>query len=359
MKRLVLWLISTLLLSGCMASLHGNGRAGVTEENWGSFKGKEIKLFTLVNDNGMTIRVTNYAAAITSVIVPDRNGVAGDVVIGFDSLRKYIGDWGMHGKTIGRYANRIGGARFSLNGDTYELTANNGPNSLHGGPEGFSNQVFEVDSTFTGDGSSGIALHYDSRDMEEGFPGNLTLNVIFVLSHENEVRITYLAVTDKPTVVNFTNHSYFNLTGNGDPVVNEILEIKAGRIAETAPGGLPTGGYLPVEGTVYDFRSGIKLGDRFRELPRRPFGFDNYFVFERSGNEPELVAKLSDTINGRILEAYTTEPGMQLFTMANAVCLEMQHFPDSPNRPEFPGVILNPGETYRQVTVYKFSVARP
>lgn len=359
MKEHILWIISTLLLAGCISTSHGKHSSEVTGESWGSFKGKEVKLFTLVNDNGMKLKVTNYAAAITSVIVADKDGVEGDVVIGFDSLRRYIGDWGMHGKTIGRYANRIGGARFSLDGNDYVLKANNGPNSLHGGPEGFPNQVFEVDSTFTRDGAAGIALHYTSPDMEEGFPGNLTLSVSFVLSEANEVIITYNAVTDKPTVVNFTNHSYFNLTGNGGPVTDEILEIRSDKIAETVPGGLPTGGYIPVEGTIYDFREGSKLGDKFSKLPPRPFGFDTYFVFNRSSDEPILVAKLSDPDNGRVLEAFTTEPGMQLFSMANAVCLEMQHFPDSPNRPEFPGVTLNPGDTYKQVTIYRFSVVKP
>jgi aldose 1-epimerase len=338
---------------GCQSQTKKN--SVVTDEPWGKFKGKEVKLFTMTNKNGMTIKVTNYGATLTYVSVPDRNGTFGNVVIGFDSLNNYLNDFGQHGKTIGRFANRIGGAKFSLNGISYKLTANNGPNSLHGGPNGFSNQVFEVDSTYTGIDSSVVALHYSSADMEEGFPGNLTLYLKYVLTGDNEIRLEYRAETNRPTVVNFTNHSYFNLTGAKNSILDHQLRIMADSIITLRPDRLPTGSFSSVAGTTYDFIQKHKVGEKLDPNAR---GYDITYKLRKQSNELALVADVYEPVSGRLLEAYTTEPGMQLFTMQNAICLEMQHFPDSPNQPQFPSVVLNPGEKYKQVTIYKFSIIK-
>jgi aldose 1-epimerase len=356
--RIIILFISTLCIFSCSAiSDQDSLVAVISQESWGQFKGKEVKLLSIKNGNGMELKVTNYGATIVSISVPDKNGALGNVVIGFDSLQKYVNDRFMRGKTIGRYANRIGGAQFTLNGQTFKLKANNGPNSIHGGPDGFSNQVFEIDSIFSWGDSAGVAFHYLSPDMEEGFPGNLKLNLNFLLTNNNEVKIIYHATTDKPTVVNFTNHSYFNLTGNQGPVLDHIVKIAAEYVTSPGPDGLPSGELTPVIGTHFDFIAGCALKEKLKIFPVR--GFDINFVLDKDINELERVAQLTDTVSGRHLDAYTTEPGMQLFTMANAVCFEMQHFPDSPNKPRFPDVVLNPGEVYNQVTIYKFSVVQP
>jgi aldose 1-epimerase len=348
-----IWILITVFC-GCQSRAKKN--SAVTNEVWGKMNGKEVKLFTLTNKNGMIIKVTNYGAALTYVSVPDRNDTFGNVVIGFDSLNNYVNDFGQHGKTIGRFANRIGKAQFSLNGITYKLTPNNGPNTLHGGPNGFSNQVFEIDSTYSGIDSSIVSLHYSSADMEEGFPGDLTLFLNYVLTSDNEIRIEYRALTDKPTVVNFTNHSYFNLTGTKNLILDHCIRINADSIMTIGPDRLPTGSFSIVRGTIYDFMQRHKVREKLDPDSR---GYDVTYKLRKNSNELGLAADVYDPISGRILEAFTTEPGMQLFTPPNAICLEMQHFPDSPNKPQFPSVVLNPGEIYKQLTIYKFSVIKP
>jgi aldose 1-epimerase len=223
---------------------------------------------------------------------------------------------------------------------------------LHGGPDGFSNQVFEIDTTFSGGDSAVVALHYLSPDMEEGFPGNLKLSINFILTGDNEVSIEYHAETDKSTVVNFTNHSYFNLTGNQGSILDHTLKIMADHVTPTGQDKIPTGLISPVVGTRYDFTEAHILKEKLEPSSR---GFDINYVLRKNGNELALAAELFDPASGRFLEAFTTEPGMQLFNTRNAICLEMQHFPDSPNKPDFPNVVLNPGEVYEQITVYRFS----
>ena len=328
----------------------------VKSEPWGEVNGKKVGLFTLTNKRGMEIKVTNYGGTLVSVLAPDKNGRFENVVIGFDSLKEYQERRGQHGRTIGRFANRIGGAQFKLNETTYKLSANNGPNTLHGGANGFSSQVFEIDSVYANADAAIVALHYTSDDMEEGFPGKLTLELRYVLTSENEVEIDYEAVTDKPTVVNFTNHSYFNLTGKGESILDNLLEIEADSITAMGPDMLPTGQLQPVKGTNYDFMESHNIGQHIDSDFR---GYDINYKLREVGEEPSLAATVVDSANGRVLEAYTTEPGMQLYTRNNSICLEMQHFPDSPNHPEFPSVVLNPGETYQQTTIYRFSVLNP
>lgn len=344
-----IFLLSALL---AMYQLSSAGTSNVKSEKWGEVEGKEVELITMTNINGMVVMVTNYGATITSISVPDKNGELENVVIGYDSLRQYITDRGNHGKTIGRFANRIGGAQFTLDGVTYKLAANNRGNTLHGGERGFAKQVFEVDTAYSKADSSVVAFHYLSADGEEGFPGELILHISFILTDNNELKLAYRAETNKPTVVNFTNHSYFNLSGSQSPIWDEKLMIVADSVTPLGENGLPTGKLEFVGGTPYDFRNGEKVGEK-----RDPdaWGYDINYKLSKKGNELALAAEVTDFDSGRILRAYTTEPGMQLFSMGNAICLEMQHFPDSPNIPQFPSVVLNPGEVYHQLTVYAFS----
>lgn len=328
-------------------------KASVNRMPWGNINGKKVELFTLTNNNGMEIKITNYGATLVSVLAPDKNGKFENVVVGFDSLKHYQERRGHHGRTIGRFANRIGGARFQLNGTTYILKANNGAHTLHGGANGFSSQVFEVDSIYSNADSASIALHYVSADMEEGFPGNLTLQLRYTLTGDNEVKIDYKAVTDKPTVVNFTNHSYFNLTGKGESILGNLLKIEADSITAMGPDMLPTGRLEPVKGTKFDFLESHNIGQHIDADFR---GYDINYMLRNASKQPSLAATVVDPENGRVLEAYTTEPGMQLYTRTNSICLEMQHFPDSPNHPNFPSTLLLPGQTYGQTTIYKFSV---
>jgi aldose 1-epimerase len=356
MGRIVICLLTAfLILPSVCRSQPAKTATSVSSQDWGQVNGKDIKLFTLRNSNRMELKVTNYGGTITGIMVPDLNDSVKNVTIGNDSLQSCINDRGYHGKTTGRYHNRIGNAQFTLNGVTYKLTPNNGANLLHGGKSGFSNQVFDIDSVWSAGDSAVVALRYFSPDMEEGFPGNLTLSVKFVLTSDNEVEIFYEAVTDKPTVAAFSNHSYFNLTGFQGSVLDHRVRINANSITETPAGGIPTGNLTPVAGTMYDFRTPATLREKLSANSR---GYDINYVLNKQPGKFEWAAELYDPASGRLLEAYTTEPGLQLFTMQNSVCMEAQHFPDSPNKPEFPGVVLSPGEKYRQFTVYKFSVVR-
>jgi aldose 1-epimerase len=354
MKKITNWLIFLIVVFHGYQS-QAQMVSSVTGKIWGELNGKEVKLFTLTNKNGMVIKVTNYGATLTYVSVANREGVFENVVIGYDSLKNYIGDLGQHGKTIGRFANRIGKAQFTLNGINYKLTANNGPNSLHGGVSGFSSKLFEIDTTYANKDSVVVSLHYTSADMEEGFPGKLTLYLNFVLTGKDEIKLEYKAVTDKPTVVNFTNHSYFNLSGAQLPILDHSIKIMADSITTLGPDQLPTGSCSPVAETRYDYIQSYKIRERLEPNSR---GYDINYKLHKKGNELALAAEVYEPAGGRLLEAYTTEPGMQLFTTKNAICLEMQHFPDSPNRPQFPTVVLNPGEMYKQVTIYKFSIVK-
>ena len=341
----------------------------VSIEKWGEKDGKEIKLFTLVNKNGMVVRVTNYGGTLTYVSVPDRNGINEPVVLGFDSLRYYLDRHPNFGSTVGRFANRISGAEFSLNGQTYRLAANNRGNTLHGGTNGFSKQVFNIDTSYVSHDSAVVILNYLSPDMEEGFPGTLSFQMSYILTGENEIILKYEATTDQPTVVNFTNHTYFNLSGCKESVLNHILKINADSICQVDSIGIPTGSILPVTGTAYDFTVPRKVGERIGEVDP---GYDINYKLRKEGDNLLHVAEVFEPVSGRVLDAYTTEPGMQLFSANNdlsrftghdgikygrhyGLCLEMQHFPDSPNKPNFPDVVLNPGEIYRQLTIYKFS----
>lgn len=360
--------ILILLFSGC--NTRSSDAPTVGEEIWGETDGKEVRLFTLANKNGMVIKITNYGGTLTYVSFPDKNGQNEPVVLGFDSLDNYLGRHPSFGSTVGRFANRIGGAVFSLDGREFKLTANSKGNSMHGGTKGFSRQVFDIDTSYTSRDSATVVFNYLSPDMEEGFPGSVHFQLTCVLTNDNEIILDYEATTDKSTVVNFTNHSYFNLSGCKESVLSHVLMIAADSICQVDSTGLPTGILLPVAGTAYDFTTARLVGERIGEVGP---GYDITYKLRKGGNELLLAAEAYEPVSGRLLQAYTTEPGMQLysansdfsrFTGHNGIkyarhyglCLEMQHFPDSPNKPQFPDVVLKPEEKYRQVTIYKFSI---
>ncbi len=360
--------IAILIISGC-GCFPGRATA-IIEERWGETGGKTVKLFTLTNRNGMVIKVSSFGATLTYVSAPDMHGNFEPVVLGFDSLKMYVARHPNFGSTIGRYANRIGGAQFSLNGTLYKLTANNGVNAIHGGPGGFSKRIFDTDTTYVNGDSSVVVLKYVSPDMEEGYPGTLTLRLKYILTSDNEIILDYEAVTDKPTVINLTNHTYFNLTGCKEDVLGHVLTLAADSISDVDSPRIPTGRQLPVSGTPYDFTKGQRVGDRIEAAAP---GYDNNYKLRKVSDELAFAAEVFDPVSGRVLQAYTTEPCLQLysansdlsrFTGHNGIiygkhyglCLEMQHYPDSPNKPQFPDVVLEPGERYKQLTIYKFSV---
>lgn len=341
--------------------------------------GKSVDLFTLRNKAGMLAQVTNYGAKLVTLITPDRDGRYADIVMGYDSLDGYLKGNANFGSTVGRYANRIGNASFSLDGASYAQTKNDGPNTLHGGAVSFRQVVWMA----TQSDPASVALTYLSKDGEEGYPGNLNVRVVYSLTDANELKIEYQAVTDKPTVINLTNHSFFNLAGHGNgDILGEVLEVNASNYTPVKAGFLPTGAIAPVAGTPMDFRKattvGARINDDFAELrlPAKP-GYDQNFVLDKPAGELGLAARVTDPKSGRVLELLTTEPGLQVFSGQNStgqggfvgkrgvpyqiyssLCLEPQHFPDSPNQPAFPSTVLRPGAWYTQTSVYRFSTAK-
>ncbi len=350
--------------------------ATVTHAPYGTLPdGTVVEAFTLSNAAGMTVKAITYGAIVTSVTVPDRNGKADDVVLGFDSLDDYLKGTAYFGAVIGRYGNRIGGAKFELDGQTYKLAANNGPNSLHGGLKGFDKVVWKGES-FERDGSVGVVFAYTSADGEEGFPGALTTQVTYTLTAENELAIDYRATTDKPTVVNLTQHSYFNLGGDGSgDVLGHELTIDGDRYSNVDQDLIPLGDPVTVAGTPFDFRRSATIGARIDaddDQIRLGSGYDHNYAINRSGPGLVRAARVVEPKSGRMMEVFTTEPGVQFYTAnhldgvkgraghiynrRNAFCLETQHYPDSPNKPSFPSTTLRPGETYESRTVYAFGV---
>jgi aldose 1-epimerase len=342
----------------------------ITDIIWEENDSIDIRLITLKNKNGMEISITNYGGILTYVAVPDKSGEIGNVVLGFDNLDQYRLQHPYFGSTIGRFGNRIGGAKFILNDTTYQLTANDGLNTLHGGPQGFGRQVFNIDTVYSAGDSMVVALSRISRDMEEGYPGNLQTKVTYVLSADNAIKIYYEAETDEPTVLNLTNHSYFNLTGGKESILQHELVLFADSVTPTDELLIPTGDLAPVAGTPFDFTSAHKIGERIAEVPG---GYDINYQLRNNAGEFIQAAEVYEPTSGRVMQAYTTEPGVQFYSgnflngqfighqgikydQYFGFCIEMQHFPDSPNKPQFPSTLLLPGEKYTQVTVYKFSV---
>jgi aldose 1-epimerase len=354
-------------------------KAGVLKTAFGQTKeGVPVDQYTLTNRRGMIAKVITYGATLTDLIVPDRTGTPGDVVLGYDKLEPYLAGVPYFGSTVGRVGNRIAKARFTLDGKTYQLATNNGPNHLHGGVKGFDKVVWKAE-TVPGAGAASVRFTYRSADGEEGYPGNLDATVVYTLTDENELRLDYTATTDKATPVNLTNHSYFNLAGDGSgDILGHVLMIAADQYTPVDDTLIPTGELKPVKGTVFDFTAPTAIGARIAKVPiAPPVGYDHNFVIRPADAAagPRLAARVFDPKSGRIMEVLTTEPGVQFYsgnfldgtlksrhgvpyTKHAAFCLETQHFPDSVNHPNFPSAILRPGETYRTTTIYKFGTER-
>ena len=353
--------------------------SGLTVANFSKqIDGKETTLCILTNNKGAELTITNYGAKIVSLMVPDRSGKLTDVVTGHNSIDEYlVSEEPYFGAICGRYGNRIAGGKFTLDGVVYDkLAINNGPNSLHGGLKGFNSVVWDLNKI---DGQT-VELKYTSADGEEGFPGKLDTTVTYHLSDDNEVVISYHAVTDKPTVLNLTNHSYFNLSGQGDPsVYDHILTINADYYLPTDETSIPYGPKEKVEGTPMDFRTPTPVGARINDYDfvqlKNGNGYDHNWVLKTKGDINQVAAKLTSPTTGISLEVYTDEPGIQVYTgnfldgtvkgkkgivypQRASVCLETQHYPDSPNKPQWPSVILTPGQTYHSHCIFKFTVEK-
>ncbi|HVG14305.1 MAG TPA: aldose epimerase family protein [Chitinophagaceae bacterium] len=342
--------------------------SGVIQSEFGETDGKKVSLFTLTNKNGAQVKITNYGGIVTSWMTPDRNNKMGDVVLGFNDLKGYLAKPPYFGALIGRYGNRIGNAKFTIDGAEYKLAANNDKNHLHGGEKGFDKAVW--DATPSSGGTPSLNLSYISKDGEEGYPGNLKVNVKYTLTDDNELTIEYDAETDKATHVNLTNHSYFNLSGDvSNTILSQKLWVDADRYTPVDKGLIPTGELKSVKGTPFDFTEEHTIGERIASAG----GYDHNFVLNKQDSSLKLVAYVKDSLSGRKLEVFTTEPGLQFYTgnfldgsiktsdgkainKNAALCLETQHFPDSPNKPSFPSTLLKPGQKYHTVTKYKVSL---
>lgn len=320
--------------------------------------GTTVRQITLRNTNGMLARVISYGAILTELQVPDRNGARTNVVLGADALEPYLKGFNVPAAIIGRVANRIAKARFTLDGVEYQLAANNGPNHIHGGRAGFARVVWQAKTLPPDEHEAAVQFTYVSRDGEEGYPGTLTAKVTYTLTDANELRLDYEATTDKATPINLTSHAYFNLAGLGD-VLDHELWLNADRYTPADDALIPTGEIARVKDTPLDFTTPTRIGARIEQLKPRPNGYDHNFVINRGGTSLVLAARVAERTSGRVMEVRTTEPGVQLFTGNHlkhaALCLETQHFPDAVNQPSFPSTILRRGETFRSTTGFAFS----
>ena len=368
-----------LIVAGIVAACNPSKQTGktgmITNKSFGTMPdGNEVKAFTLTNINGIEMTVISYGGIITSLKTPDRNGNLADIVLGYDDLQSYLDFNPYFGAIVGRYGNRIARGKFTIDDTEYALAVNNIGNHLHGGIVGFDKVIWEV-SPFESDEGVGLKLSYLSRDMEEGYPGNLNVSVTYYLSNENSLEFEYVATTDKKTVVNLTQHSYFNLKGDGDILDHELM-LNASKYVPVDSTLIPTGELLPVEDTPFDFTISKKIGqdiDDDHQQIKYGNGFDHCWILNQTEEDINHGATLYEPTTGRVMEVYTTEPGIQFYsgnfldgtavgkgkkayTRRTGLCLETEHFPDSPNQPLFPSTGLNPGEEYRTKTVLKFSV---
>jgi aldose 1-epimerase len=333
--------------------------------------GAPVKLYTLKNPRGMAVKVTEYGLIITEVHVPDRHGKLGNVVLGFDNLARYLKGHPLFGAIAGRVANRISGARFTLDGKEYTLAKNNGPNHIHGGLKGFDKKVWKSRIRHCTEQEAAVEFAYTSADGEEGYPGHLVVTVVYTLTANNELRIDYYATTDKSTPINLTNHSYFNLAGSGD-VCAHVLWLAADRYTPADKDLIPTGQIAPVQGTALDFTTPTAIGERIDRTGLSSPGYDHNFVLNSGGKTLAPAARVTEPTTGRVMEVLTTEPGVQLYTANHmdgsivgvggvryprhaGLCLETQHYPDSINKPGFPSVVLRPDAQFKSTTVFKFS----
>jgi aldose 1-epimerase len=377
---LILTLSAALFVMACSRDGSLKLADNVTHPHKENFKteinGKPVSLFTLQNQHGIRADITNYGGRIVSLLIPDKDNILDDIVTGYHSIDEFIqSEEAYFGALIGRYGNRIGQARFEIDGQVFELNANNGPNSLHGGPGGFHNVVWDAAQPDV----QTLVLRYHSPHLEEGFPGNLLTTVTYNLNNDNELVIRYQAETDRATHVNLTSHAFFNLSGEGSSTINNhFLRINADYFTPVDENLIPVGEILPVQGTPLDFREYRQIGERIESDHSQMVygnGYDHNFVLNPNSNIGELnfAASVYDPVSRRKMEVYTTEPGIQFyggnFLSGNEVgkrgepylyrssfCLETQHFPDTPNQPGFPSTLLSPGETYDTTTVYRFSV---
>ena len=383
MKRIV-WVnlvlaITALIVVGCekkgTETSHGTKAEeqkvmSINTESFGKTPdGQEVDLYTMTNTNGITAKITNYGAILVSLEVPDKNGKPADITLGFDTLDGYIKGHPYFGATVGRYANRIGGAKFKLNDVEYQLAANNGPNHLHGGIKGFDKVVWKAEDVTAESDKAMVKLSYLSKDGEEGYPGNLACTVTYTLTNDDELKFNYEAETDKTTILNLTNHSYWNLAGqgNGDILGHELM-LNADKYTPVDEGLIPTGEIKSVKDTPMDFTKPMIIGSRIAQVEG---GYDHNYVLNSGGGTLALCARVYEPTSGRVMEIHTIEPGIQFYTgnfldgsitgksakvynKHYGFCLETQHFPDSPNKPDFPSVVLKPGDKYTTVTVHKF-----
>ena len=370
-KNLVILIIAAIFLS-CKLMPKEEEKVNIkpmTEKTlYGMIGTDSVFQYTLTNKKGMVVKILNYGGTVTDIITPDKHGKMGDVALGYDSLSGYRQPGNPYfGVLVGRYGNRIANAKFTLDGKEYTLAANNGPNTLHGGLKGFDKVVWTVKSF----DDASLSLSYLSKDGEEGYPGNLSVDVTYSLSDDNGLKIEYTAVTDKATPLNLTNHCYFNLSAGADStILDHELMLKADKYTPVNRTLIPTGKIDDVKGTPMDFTTSKKIG---KDIANVTGGYDHNWVLNRSGNGLEMIASVYHAGSGRYMEVFTTQPGIQFYTgnfldgrLKNtrngmkyvkhaALCLETQHFPDSPNQPSFPNTILKPGETFHETTVYKFS----
>ncbi len=348
---------------------------GLQQKQWGTKDGKQVLLYTLQSPSGMKVSITNYGGTVTSIEVKDRNGKTADVVLGFDSLAGYTSptNKSYFGALIGRYGNRLAHGQFTINGHKYQVPTNDGPNSLHGGTTGYNARVWDGKDVST-PGHPALQLHYLSPDGEMGFPGNLDVTVKYTLDGQ-ALSIYYSATTDKDTVLNLTNHSYFNLAGAGTKsVLEHRVMLAADRFTPVDSTLIPTGVLQPVSGTPFDFRKSTAIGARIDtsdEQLKLGKGYDHNYVLNAPGNLKQLAARVEEPTSGRILEVFTDQPGLQFYSgnflngtnkgvggvyeYRSAFCMETQHFPDSPNQPKFPTTLLKPGEKFHHTTIYRFS----
>ncbi|MEQ1642752.1 MAG: aldose epimerase family protein [Pyrinomonadaceae bacterium] len=338
--------------------------------------GKPVDVYTLTNSKGTEARIITYGGTVVSLKVPDKSGKLGDVVLGYDSVADYEKHTSFFGALIGRYGNRIAKGKFKIGAEEYTLATNNGENHLHGGVKGYDRVVW-TGRAFVNASGANLELTYLSKDGEEGYPGNLSIKVIYTVTEKNELKVVYSATTDKATVVNLTHHSYFNLAGAGSgTILDHELTINADAFLPTDAGSIPTGEIRPVSGRIFDFRKPTAIGDRINMADQQlewGKGYDHNWVLNKKGNALTIAASVYERSSGRMMNVLTTEPGMQFYSgnfldgaikgkggqdypYRSGFCLEAQHFPDSPNKPKFPSTLLKPGQKYLQTTIYQFSL---
>jgi aldose 1-epimerase len=376
MKRMHLWIFAcgagAWLLAGCASG--GSSASQIEKQPFGQTPdGRAVELYTLRNDKGAEARIMTYGGIVVSLKMPDRNGQMDDVVLGYDDLDSYVKNSPYFGALIGRYGNRIAGGKFALDGTTYTMVTNNGPNTLHGGLKGFDKRVWKARAKESAEGPQ-LVLKYRSADGEEGFPGNLEVTATWTLTQDNSLQLEYHAVTDKDTVVNLTHHGYFNLAGKGD-ILDHVVMMPADRFTPVDATLIPTGELRPVENTPFDFRTPTAIGARIGqddEQLKFGLGYDHNWVINKTFGEMSLMARVTEPSTGRVMEVWSTEPGLQFYSgnfldgtitgkggrvygHRGAFCMEPQHYPDSPNKPQFPTVELKPGEEYHNLIRYHFS----